>query len=93
VKPCFTAAAARVLAGSGVAVCAVNGFPHGSSITATKIFETSEAIRNLDDLLKFRDLGCARIGAAATVAILAGAESRFADSTAIAAVPDNSTGS
>jgi deoxyribose-phosphate aldolase len=208
VKPCFTAAAARVLAGSGVAVCAVTGFPHGSSTTATKIFETAEAIRNgateidvvvnngwvaesrwddvaheiravqktcadagvilkvifendylrpeqiatlcricseagvafaktstgfgyvkqangdfnykgatveavslmrtasapsvkikaaagirnLDDLLKFRDLGCARIGAAATVAILAEAESRFAGSTAIAAVPDNSTG-
>lgn len=208
VKPCFTAAAARVLAGSGVAVCAVTGFPHGISTTATKVFETAEAIRNgateidvvvnngwvaegrwedvareiravqktcadagailkvifendylrpeqiamlckicseagvafvktstgfgyvkqpngdfnykgataeavslmrsasapsvrikaaagirtLDDLLRFRDLGCARIGAAATVAILAEAESRLAGETATAAAPNDAKG-
>lgn len=46
VKPCFAAVAAQALAGSGVAVCAVTGFPHGNSTTATKVFETREAIRN-----------------------------------------------
>ncbi len=44
VKPCFTAHAAAALSGSGVAVCAVIGFPHGNSTTATKVFETTEAV-------------------------------------------------
>jgi len=46
IKPCFTALAKSVLDGSGVAVCAVTGFPHGNSSTATKVFETKEAIAN-----------------------------------------------
>jgi deoxyribose-phosphate aldolase len=39
-------AAAKALAGSTVNVCTVIGFPHGSTTTATKAFETSDAIKN-----------------------------------------------
>ncbi len=44
VKPCFVPVAARVLAGSPTAVCAVTGFPHGNSSTKVKVFETIAAI-------------------------------------------------
>lgn len=37
---------AKKLEGSGVLVCAVTGFPHGNSTTASKVFETEEAISN-----------------------------------------------
>lgn len=46
IKSCYTAAARDVLSGSGVAVCAVTGFPHGNTSAASKVFETAEAIRN-----------------------------------------------
>jgi deoxyribose-phosphate aldolase len=44
VRPSDVALAAAELAGSGVAVGTVVGFPHGSSTTATKVFETGELL-------------------------------------------------
>ena len=46
IRPMDVAVAAKLLAGSNVNVCTVIGFPHGSSTTATKRFETDDAIRN-----------------------------------------------
>ncbi|MEY4436673.1 MAG: hypothetical protein RL100_137 [Actinomycetota bacterium] len=46
IRPMDVATAAKILAGSTVAVCTVIGFPHGSSTTATKAFETADAISN-----------------------------------------------
>jgi len=46
VKPCHVSLAARLLTGSDVAVGTVVGFPHGSSTTATKVFEAKDAIAN-----------------------------------------------
>lgn len=43
VKPYHVAFAKTLLAGTDVAVGTVIGFPHGSSTTATKVFEASEA--------------------------------------------------
>jgi deoxyribose-phosphate aldolase len=40
------AVAAKALAGSTVNVCTVIGFPHGSTTSATKVFETQDAIAN-----------------------------------------------
>lgn len=46
IRPMDVAAAAKALAGSSVNVCTVIGFPHGSTTTATKVFETIDAIGN-----------------------------------------------
>jgi deoxyribose-phosphate aldolase len=46
IRPMDVAAAAKALAGSSVNVCTVIGFPHGSTTTATKVFETNDAIQN-----------------------------------------------
>jgi len=43
VQPCAISLAAELLAGSHVAVCAVIGFPHGSTGTAVKAFEADWA--------------------------------------------------
>lgn len=45
-KPADVPLCVRELAGSDVLVGTVVGFPHGSSSTATKVFETAEAIAN-----------------------------------------------
>jgi deoxyribose-phosphate aldolase len=45
-KPCHVSLAARQLYGSDVAVGTVVGFPHGSSTTATKVFEAEDALAN-----------------------------------------------
>jgi len=45
-KPADVALCAKELAGSDVLVGTVVGFPHGSSTTATKVFETKDAIAN-----------------------------------------------
>src|SRR3972149_7215253 len=42
VKPCHVAAAARLLAGAGVKLVTVVGFPHGSQTTETKVQETRQ---------------------------------------------------
>lgn len=44
VKSCFTRAAAEELKGSGVAVCAVTGFPHGNTAARIKAAETVLAV-------------------------------------------------
>lgn len=44
VKPYSVAQAREILAGSGVGVCAVIGFPHGNSVPAIKVAETQQAI-------------------------------------------------
>ncbi len=44
VKPCDVALAARLLAGSDVAVGTVVGFPHGGSTTAVKVAEARQAL-------------------------------------------------
>ncbi|KAK1767453.1 deoxyribose-phosphate aldolase [Phialemonium atrogriseum] len=44
VKPYSVPAAVRALSGSGVLVCAVAGFPHGSSTTASKVAEAAAAV-------------------------------------------------
>jgi deoxyribose-phosphate aldolase len=46
IRPMDVTAAAKALAGSTVNVCTVIGFPHGSTTTATKVFETEDAISN-----------------------------------------------
>lgn len=44
VKPYIVTVATQRLAGTGVGVCAVVGFPHGNATTSSKIYETSEAL-------------------------------------------------
>ena len=46
IKPYAVKYAVKVLKDSGVAVCTVIGFPHGSNTTDLKIIETIEACRN-----------------------------------------------
>ena len=46
IRPMDVSAAAKALAGSTVNVCTVIGFPHGSTTTETKVFETQDAISN-----------------------------------------------
>lgn len=46
IKPCCLAYAVSVLKGSGVAVGATIGFPHGVNTTATKVFEAQDALSN-----------------------------------------------
>jgi len=46
VRPSDVRRAAGILRGSSVRVATVIGFPHGTTTTATKVFETKEAIEN-----------------------------------------------
>jgi len=46
IRPMDVPLAAKLLAGSNVPVCTVIGFPHGTTTSATKAFETAEAVRN-----------------------------------------------
>lgn len=46
VRPADVARAARLLQGTDVEVGTVIGFPHGSTTTATKVFEAREAVAN-----------------------------------------------
>ncbi|MDN3202773.1 deoxyribose-phosphate aldolase [Algoriphagus sediminis] len=43
IKPYFVKETAKILKGSGVAVCSVIGFPHGNSTTEIKVLETRKA--------------------------------------------------
>src|SRR5688572_2238482 len=45
VKPYAIALAREILAGSGVGVCPVIGFPHGNSATRIKVDEAEAAVR------------------------------------------------
>jgi deoxyribose-phosphate aldolase len=46
VKPYYVCRAAKVLAGTGVAVGTVVGYPHGGHTTGVKVFETQTACRD-----------------------------------------------
>ncbi|HEL1066843.1 TPA: deoxyribose-phosphate aldolase [Streptococcus equi subsp. zooepidemicus] len=46
VNPCWVAYAAKALKGTDVKVCTVVGFPLGATTSATKAFETKDAIEN-----------------------------------------------
>ena len=46
VNPDFVSLAAKELKGSDVKVCTVIGFPLGANTTATKVFETKEAVKD-----------------------------------------------
>ncbi len=46
VNPCYVRKAARLLAGSGVAVCTVIGFPLGASASRVKATEATEAVHD-----------------------------------------------
>ena len=46
IRPMDVATAAKALAGSTVNVCTVIGFPHGTTTSAVKAFETADAIKN-----------------------------------------------
>jgi len=46
IKPYAVRLAASLLAGSGVAVGTVIGFPHGGHTTSTKMFEVEQAVRD-----------------------------------------------
>ena len=65
VKPCHVQLAAKLLAGSDVAVGTVVGFPHGNSTIATKVFETQEAVANgaaeIDMVINIGALRSARV--------------------------------
>ncbi len=60
VKPCHVALAARLLAGSDVAVGTVVGFPHGSSTPTVKVAEARQALADgaaeLDMLINIGEL-------------------------------------
>lgn len=63
VKPCDVPLAARVLAGTDLKVGTVVGFPHGSSTTATKVFEAREAVeRGAEELDMVINIGWLRSG-------------------------------
>src|SRR3990170_196394 len=68
VKPVDVARAAAILAGTDVKVGTVIGFPHGSSVTATKVFESQRALADgaveLDMVI---DIGALRAGRDADV--------------------------
>lgn len=46
VNPTFVPLASKLLKGSDVKVCTVIGFPLGASLTATKVFEAEDVIKN-----------------------------------------------
>jgi len=60
VKPCHVLLAVEQLKGTDVAVSTVIGFPHGSSTTAVKVFETEQALSDgaveLDMVLNIGEL-------------------------------------
>jgi len=46
IRPMDVSVAAKILEGSGVNVCTVIGFPHGTTTTKTKVCESIDAIEN-----------------------------------------------
>jgi deoxyribose-phosphate aldolase len=82
VRPVDVAYATQRLAGTGVAVGTVVAFPHGSSATETKVFETSQAIEagadEIDMVINFGRLrdGDADFTGAEIAAVVRAAEGR-----------------
>lgn len=63
VNPIYVDLAAHLLAGSGVKVATVIGFPLGATFTAVKVAETKEAIlRKADEIDMVMNIGAARAG-------------------------------
>lgn len=63
VNPAWVASAKAQLAGSGVRVCTVVGFPLGATSSAAKAFEAEQALRDgADEVDMVLDLGAAREG-------------------------------
>lgn len=54
VNPCNVPLVAKELAGSGVKVCSVVGFPFGTHTTAIKLAEAAEAMENGADEIEDR---------------------------------------
>ncbi len=83
VRPCDVADAARQLAGSGVAVGTVIGFPHGAVHTSTKVAEARQAIADgANELDMVVNIGWLRDGRSADVrdeiaAVVAAADGRI----------------
>lgn len=69
VAPCHVRAAARVLQGSGVTVCAVVGFPLGASTSPSKQFEALECEK----------LGAAELDVVINVGALKGGDRRYVE--------------
>jgi len=46
INPCYVSLCSKLLKGTGVKVCTVIGFPLGATSTASKAFETEQAIRD-----------------------------------------------
>jgi deoxyribose-phosphate aldolase len=62
-RPCDVPLAARLLAGSGVKVGTVVGFPHGSVATETKVFEANLAVsQGAEELDMVLNIGWLRSG-------------------------------
>ena len=82
VNPFWVPYVARLLDGSGVATCTVVGFPLGASSTASKVFETTDAIANgADEIDMVINIGELKAGHAELVRedIRAVAEATHAD--------------
>lgn len=46
VNPCFVGLARSILQATDIEICTVIGFPLGANSTATKVFETKDAVKN-----------------------------------------------
>jgi deoxyribose-phosphate aldolase len=63
VQPCYVDLAAHALAGTGVKVATVIGFPLGANLTATKVFEVQAALKDkANELDMVINLGAAKSG-------------------------------
>lgn len=63
INPCYLELAVHLLAGTGVKVATVIGFPLGATLPAVKAFEAGEAVlRKADELDMVIQLGAAKLG-------------------------------
>ena len=63
IQPCHVSYAAQYLKDSDVKVCTVIGFPLGANTTATKVFETKDAIANgADEIDMVMNIGALKDG-------------------------------
>jgi deoxyribose-phosphate aldolase len=93
VKPCDVALAAELLAGSEVKVSTVIGFPHGSSTSAVKAFESERAIKDgAEELDMVLNIGRLRSGAVDEVRADIQAVVEVAGGRALVKVVKTSTG-
>lgn len=59
INPYWVSLCAEILKDSDVKVCTVIGFPLGANTTATKVFETQDAIKNgADEIDMVMNIGC-----------------------------------